>query len=204
MMVQEAVLTKQSHRLIVLVPDVIIDPLDFAHRVHWLAMEFSRDVLYLALTRRDQDHLALDRMLATLKAVTADSLCRVESAIVEDADWVEAVRGLYNPGDLVICHENQTVKMPHSETISLEDYLRTYDKMPVDALHGFYQPAPAPARGWARGLVFWLGCLAILGGFSYLELVSTGTVSSPQHKILLIVLLLFEFGLLTEWTRITN
>jgi len=191
-------------RLIVLVPADLVDASGFAQKIHWLAMQQKRDVLYLNLVLQEEDYLASTRLLTTLKAITHDSWFKVGSAMVEAANWVDALRLFSQPGDMIVCHKEQTAPAGIFRRLPLGESIETELKLPVHILSGYYRPEPAHIPRWLRGLIFWLGCLAILVGFSVIEFRMDIQAVGAAKQIVLIVLLVIEFGLIYEWNEIVG
>ena len=57
-------------------------------------------------------------------------------------------------------------------------------------------------KGWMRGLLFWLGALAIVAGFTLLELQADLAFPGFAHKLVLAAILLIEFGAIWFWSQI--
>lgn len=184
-------------RLIVLVPGELTDPVRFAQVIFRMACQQKREVLYLALADQAGDPLATDRLLATLKSMTNDPMVPVRSLMLEAASWVDAVRFVYQPGDLVVCHEAQRVRVSWQGQDGLGEYLDSQYAIRVHLLDGFYRGSHSLERpGWAYHLLFWLGFLATLTLFTFLEMRMEILLTGGIRTLILAGLVCAEFGLI--------
>lgn len=186
----KATLTANSTRMVVFVPDALEDIHGFARQVYLLALAEQREVLYLALNRGDLDPLAAARQLATLTALTRDRQITARSRQMGAPDWVDALRQATRPGDLVIWADaNLTAPAGLETELDIRQYV----------LPG----APAAVRlEWLRPVVFWLGMLAMLAGFSLLEVSIWGSVTGEfWKKSALILLFGLEISAVYGWNR---
>jgi hypothetical protein len=193
-----------KHRLIVLVPDCLAGSLDMARKVYSIAQSEDRDVLYLTLVDDDEKMIAVSRSMATMKAVTAGQWLVVNSRLTGTGHWLAALREIYRPGDMIVCHEEQSVKDGFLRTQPVSEFLRATLKAPVRIISGFYHPQKVQAVQWLRGLLFWLGCLVILAGFTLLEIRLDQATAGAAHTWLLMVALVFEFGSVWVWNIVTS
>lgn len=189
-------------RLIVLVPGELIDPAGFAQVIFRMAYQQKREVLYLALADRAGDPLATDRLLATLKSTTSDPLVPVRTLMLEASGWVDAVRFVYQPGDLVVCHEAQRVRASWRSQAGLGEYLDTQYNIKVHLLDGFYRGDEGLEPPLWAGLLVWLGFLATLALFTFMEMRMEILLTGGIRTLILIVLVCAEFGIffkLNDW-----
>ena len=181
-------------RLIVLVPEGLAGNPDLAHKIYWMAIRDRCDVLYLAYVYDEEKRLEISRSMATMKALTSGNLVMVNLKQTGSDDWLDTLRELYRPGDIIVCHEGQYVRQGFLNTVSVKDLLSSIFKTPVTMISGFYHPWQLLSRKWLFGLLFWIGCLVILSAFTLLEIQVDRTVQGAAGTVLIFVILAFEFG----------
>lgn len=182
--------TATPERVVVFVPEGLEDINDFARQVYLLALAEQREVLYLAVNRGELDPLAAARLLATLTALTQDRQVSVRSRQVGAADWVDALRQVTRPGDLVAWAEAGL-----AAPAGLEAELGIIQHVLPGAM-------AAARRNWLRPALFWLLTVALLAGFSYLEVsLWNGPLGDFWKKAALIALFGAEMGGVYAWNR---
>jgi hypothetical protein len=186
---------QQNKRLIVLVPDGITNLVDFAHKIHWMAMGDHYDVVYLGMVDDIEKSLSVSRRIATLKAVTSENWLTVSGKLAPSEEWFKILSETYRAGDMIICHEEQTVKNGLFRTMPVKDFLENSFQVPIRVISGFYNPQKVQVKKWVRGLLFWISCLAILSIFSFLEIQMEQNAQGLARVMVLMILVLFEVGL---------
>jgi hypothetical protein len=188
-------LAQHRARMVVFVPARLENLTEFARKVYYLAATQQRDVIYLALNRRDGDPLAAARQLATLAALTQDQAVRASALQVDTDDWAEALRQVIRRDDLVIWSDRR----PASPADLAAELGITQQALP-----GFAAPVPH-GQPWLRTAVVWLAALAILAIFSYIEFGLVGLMlSGTLKKAALIVLFALELGAFYQWDRMAH
>jgi hypothetical protein len=188
--------------LIVLLPEGLTGSSDLAKKIYWLATRDHCDVFYLAIVDDEQTKLSVARHLATLKALTFSQQIAVNSKISNSAEWLNTLKGLFRPGDMIVCHEEQYVRNGFMNATPMKAILSETFKAHIYTLTGFYQPWHVLTRKWLLGILFWVGCLAILGGFGLLEIQIDRTVQGAAGTALIFVILAFEFAAFWAWNHI--
>jgi hypothetical protein len=193
-----------QNRLIVLVPGTLIETANFGRQVRWLALQQKRDVIFLAIADRDGDYMATARLLATVEAITRDGMFEIDSKQIETGSWFKAIQTVYRPGDLVVCHEGQKIMTGLWKNVSLEEYLGNKMHIPTHLLSGFYQGETIAIKPLLRGLLFWLGSLVIVIGFTLIEYRVDHLMSGVARLLFMSILLVFESGLIYELNKYTG
>lgn len=196
--------TKLNKRLVVLVPRGLSEASRFTQQIRWIALQQHRDVIFLALSDQGLDDLPIARELATLEALTCDPLFEVTSRQLDAANWVKAIQAVYRPGDMVLCHAGQLAPIGFGKGIPLEDYISEQMHLPVQLLSGFYQQGTVYTRGWWLSLLFWIGSLVILIGFSLIEFRVDHAITGMLRLFILGFLLVLEAGLIYELNKYTG
>jgi hypothetical protein len=192
---------KKDHRLVVLVPEYLKNIPAFAHKICWMAIRDHADVLYLALTEREDAALSASRSMAILRAVTQDRGINVGVQVSMACNWLTTLRAIRRPGDVVVCHEEQVVKTGPFERVSADAYLRGALKLPVATVAGFYHPGRARTGRWLHNLLFWIGFVVILGVFAVIEVNLNALAQGVARSLLMMVVFLVEVGAVLAWLR---
>lgn len=192
----------RPHRLVVLVPDTDLDEAQLAHHIWALASPVYLDVLFLSLFRSPEAELRARRRLAVLAAITRDDRIRVEARVCPASSWEKAIRGVWQPGDLVVCHAEQWV-MAWGRPRPLSDVLLTALNAPICVLSGFYLETPAmPLDFWTR-MIHWAVPVSIVVGFLWLQVQIQRLPENGLQTLLLSLSVLAEYGLIALWVRFT-
>lgn len=190
-----------KNRLLVLVPEGLVDEAGLAQKVYALALRDHRDVLYLAVVEDPDNRLSVMRRMATLSALTSSEAVNVKSILFQTRDWVQSLRDYYRPGDRVACLASQTLHMGWQKTIPVREALEKALDAPVLELAGVYHPWKTASRKWLLALLFWVGCLAILAGFSMLEFQIDHAIQGVARTALIMIALTVEFGAFWAWSH---
>lgn len=189
-------------RLIVLLPESLAGRTDLAHQINWMASLQSFDVLYLPMVEDDSNPLDISRRMATMVAATIGEPMQVSSRVIARRGWLDSLREFYLPGDLLVCMAEQNVKTGFMHAVSMQDYLQTVLQIPCRAVSGYYHPAHDRVRQWLLTMVFWLVALAILVGFTMMEINIDQTLHGFIRSALLILVVSLELGILMFLARI--
>ena len=192
----------EKPRLIVLLPESLAGDIKLAHHIYRMAGLQQRDVLYLVLVEDEMNQLEVSRRMATMTAATIGETLRVHSRLASRGEWLDALRQAYQPGDSLVCQAEQSVRTAILRTESVQNTIQRSLQIPVSVLSGFYHPARDQIRLWLFSLLFWLGCLVILAGFTLLEIEISHSTQGPVQVILISIALLVEYALLYIWNRL--
>jgi hypothetical protein len=193
-----------KNRLIVVIPDCITNNSKLAYKIYWMAFRSGCDVLYLALVDDSEKNFAISRCMATMKAETSASWLNVDVQLVKSKEWVKTLEQVTRPGDTVICLKEQQVAVSFFRKASAAETLRQALKVPVHTLSGFYDLRQNNSAGWARGLLFWIGCLVIFAAFSMLEVQLDNGMSGFSRSAALLVVLFVEISAFWGWAGING
>jgi hypothetical protein len=185
-------------RLIVLFPASEPDSPDLENRIWEIARSLQLNVLLLSLTNDFDEEPQLRRKLVTMAAMIKDPSVETEIMLEPGRDWVRQIRKIWRKGDIVACYANQKVGIMQK---ALDEILRSSLNMPVYILADV-RPIKQSISTWLAQFYFWLGALAIVGGFFWVE---TKLVQLPQdwaHTALVYVCVLIEIGILSFWNSL--
>ena len=185
-------------RLIVLFPASEPDSPDLENRIWEIARSLHLNVLLLSVTNDFDEESQLRRKLITMAAIIKDPYVSTEIMIEHGNDWVKQVKKLWRKGDIVACYANQKVGFMRK---ALDQILRSSLNMPVYILADA-RSIKNPKSTFLSQLFFWLGSLAIIGGFFWVE---AQLVQLPQdwaHSALIYVCVLVELGFILLWNSL--
>ena len=191
-------------RLIVLLPEILAGKAELARAVHQLALQNGADVLYLTLINDDENNLTVAREMATMKAITADNGLLVNSRLVATNTWLKLLRETYRVGDIVVCQAEQTVRDGIFSTRPVSEFLQETLSIPVITLVGYYRPRNELIQAVLNNLLTWVGFIAILAAFSLLEFNLDSAIHGATHTILLVLLVMVEFGAVLAWNNLCH
>jgi hypothetical protein len=189
-------------RLVVLVPDADTDEPALASQIWTMASARGLSILYLTVAYDVSTVYRAMRRLAHLSAITRDDRVSVETQIAEAGDWVPAVRACWRPGDLVICHAEQSVGLIGWRR-PLSQVLLGRLSAPVCILSGFYAADQLVPRNPVMPIAAWVVPLLIIGLFFWLQARIVQLPDSSFESLLLLSSVLIEFCLIWLWHRFT-
>jgi hypothetical protein len=71
-------------------------------------------------------------------------------------------------------------------------------------VNGYYHPHWQQMVRLIRSAAFWVGALAILAGFTRLEFQADAAFPGFAHNLVLVVILLIEFGAVWAWSLLNR
>jgi hypothetical protein len=193
-----------TRRYIVIVPEHLENIPTFANKIRWMATQDRRNVVYLALADSEESLLSASRDMTEIKAITSDQWLNVKVVVSIANNWLSTLKTIFQPGDIVICQEEQLVSTRPFQTLPACAYLRDALKYPVCTVAGFYHPVKVQTNNWLRQVRFWAGSLAILAGFFVIEANLDSMAQGIAHSLLMAVIILFEIGAMVTWFGISG
>ena len=187
-----------AHRLIVLFPASEMDSPKLSHRIWEIATAFHLNVLFLSLCNDFAEEAQLRRRLVTMAAIIKDVNLSTDIMIEQGNDWVRQVRNIWKPGDIVACYAGQKVGLMHR---TLDQVLRSNLEAPIYFLSE-YHPVKNSASPFLSQASSWLGSLAIIGGFFWVEVQIVQLHQDWAHTSLLYLSVLIEIILIWMWNSI--
>lgn len=184
-------------RLVVLVPDAAMDQAEFANQVRGLAADRGLSVLLVAQHRTAEDAWAVRRNLVTLAALIGDPpQISTQLQVEAGRTWLQMIRSLLAPGDLVVCHREQTIGggWPWQRR-SLVEQLRAELGAPICVLGGLVHTEAMEGETWPRRVAGWVIPLALIAGFSFVQVQIQSETTGWVTTALLCVTALVELAL---------
>lgn len=185
-----------SRRIVVVIPDSLASELGLAHRIHRLAVEKDCPVLYITVARGRENMLTTSRCLTTLAAATAGNRVQVDWKLTTRAELPDLLARLSQPGDLL-----------YTQQSAPDGAVRL---IPVASLSGIDLDLPAdPSRpAWIRHIlpaaVTLFGFLAIIAGFTWLEIVLDESLGGALQRVTLIAAFCIEIGAIWIWNKLAS
>ena len=187
-----------ASRLIVLFTTSAGDDPGLPHRIWEFARSSGLNVLLFSLCDDYNEESQLRRKLVTMAAMISDSSICTDIRIEHGTDWVGSVKNIYRPGDVIACYAGQRVGLMRR---ALHEVLRSHLEAPIYILSAD-QPIKNSRSKRLLQAVFWLGSLAIIGAFLWLEVKIVQLPQDWAHNLLLYLCVFVEVGLLLLWNSI--
>ncbi len=193
-----------KNRFIILVPEGLAGSLELAKKAYWLALRQHLDVLFLVSVREEDEHLTAARRMVTMVQLVSSESAGIHAEYVLTNQWFETLKNICVPGDRIVCHAEQLVRVNTFRSIPVQNWLDQQITSPIQAVSGFYHPWKTLVNHWLVGLALWAGFLAILACFSLLEIQMDQASTGLAHSIVLFVLVTLEIGSLWVWNRLLS
>ena len=178
-----------SKRIIVLISACLINNQNLSHEIYKMTDHENLSVLYLVFTDDSDDLLEISRNMATMKAVTSSNNLSVDVMTIKIDRWLDVLRDITNPNDIIVCQEEQTVINGHFKTVPISDYLLKNFDVPVIIMKGFYHLDKAPVKKWLHEVAGDIGFLVILAIFTWLQINFEQALTDKLAQILVFVYL---------------
>ncbi|HMB24365.1 MAG TPA: hypothetical protein VKP08_16085 [Anaerolineales bacterium] len=183
-------------RLIVLVPPDA-DCARVTRRICKLATETKSDVQLLGLCKDPAQELALRRELVTVSTLIQDVRIYAEVKIEVGTNWLDAVKRNYQDGDALVCVTDPSIGIRQR---SFSQILESTIKGPIYILS---ETKPTQSRSSIFSQVLaWAGVLGIIVGFFILQMKLVQVSKDWTQTVILILLLIPEFGAIWLWNLI--
>lgn len=194
----------RAQRLVVLVPAMLTSEAALAQHLWTLAQPRGLPVLFVGRVERVQDEPGMRRRLALLAALTRDNDgVRADFQLAVGGDWLGLLGALWRPGDLVVCHTEQSaplLALGRTFGQAIANGLQT----PVYALSGFCAPEGSEVARLGRHLLFWMGALAIVLLFFLVQINVQRLAQDWVQSLVLMLTVIVEFGVLAGWNSWLN
>jgi hypothetical protein len=183
-------------RLIVLVPPDA-DCAKVTRRICKLATETKSDIQLLGLCKDPAQELALRRQLVTVSALIRDVRIFAEVTIEVGTNWLDAVKRNYQDGDAIVCITDPSIGIRQR---SFSQILESTLKAPIYILS---ETKPSqPRSNFLLAIAAWSGFLGIIAGFFVLQIKIVQLSKDWTQAVILILILIPEFGALWLWNSI--
>lgn len=193
---------KKKH-LIVLLPVSLVNDVEMAHMIHWMAFQKNCDVVYLTAEDSSDGSLALSRDMATMKAVTAGNWLSAQWIQASPADWLARLQEIYQPGDEIMCTEEQTIDHGMLQKEKLYDLVKETTEADIQLVSGFYPVHKAKKKRGIPEFLALMGFLVIIALFAFLQIQVDSAIHGTVGTVIVLILLCVEFGAIWVWNNHT-
>lgn len=183
--------------LIVLLPSDF-DPSAVTRQIWELANSTGLHVRLLSLAKEAAQEPGLRRGLAAVAALIQQGRVCVEVSVETGVSWVEAVKRLHHPGDMIVCFAEQRAGLLRRP---LSQILQSNLSATVYILSGFAS-AEAPRPSWLSQMMAWTGSLGIIIAAFLLQIRITSLPQDWAQTSLLIFSVLGEIWLIFLWNNL--
>ena len=183
-------------RLMVLVP-VEIDHTMVARRVWELAYTLGCHILFLSLCEDIAQEASLRRKLIMMSAMVQDGNVFAEGRVEVGTNWVCAVQSSLQADDMILCLLEQRTGLLQKP---LHQILKTNVNVPIYVFSDVRPPKSK--QNWISPILPWIGFLAIITGFGFLQVEITQLSGGWFQTVLLLVSTLNEIWLIWVWNRL--
>ncbi len=185
-------------RLVIVISEVS-EPATLARRILALTRAEAQMVVLLGVTALSEDEARLRRSLVAVEGFIASEGHRVELRTASGRQWTQGVAALCKPDDQLACYEE--VDSTTSWRGPLSDLLVQTLQLPVRDLTDQVRPTPSK-RTFLRPLAAWLGSIAVIGGFLFLQAKIVTTMQDWPQEVVLLLTLGPEVGLIWLWNSL--
>ena len=187
------------HRLIVLLPNQVIDGDDLAQRSGALASPSNREVLFLDLHRRDDGET--DVRQATLTSIRRDEWTILQTRVENDQDWIRAVRSVWRAGDMIVCDTSHHVVTAKGKRVQLGIVLTSSLDVPVCMLTGLCPQRPMRHPKSLARMAYNMIPLLIIAGSLVVQVTITRAATGGMRSALMLLVFVITIGLIWKWNQ---
>jgi hypothetical protein len=179
---------------VVVIPS-LADEAVLAGRILSLASGRGRDVLLLGVGAGPGQDFELRRKLVTLAAFLREGGSRVEFKVEAARDWMQKLKTIVGPDDMLACCLEPD---GCGARTSLNVALSSQFKLPVYVFLG-EEPSTRSKESVPAQMASWVGSLAIILAFLWLQIQIVQAGASATYTILLILATVSEIGAIWLW-----
>lgn len=190
---------ESSHKLFVLVPSTEVDTTMLIRRVWELANAGAFHIKFIGLYSDAGTELAMRRALVTMSSMMNYGSVTSDLEVINDKSWVDNLKSYINQGDLVVYWDTQTAGSLRSP---LSQLLQTDLNVPLYIVRGGSTPQAARSA-WSSQVVAWIGFIAIMLGFFFLQ-TKIYQLANSWATTLALLSVTVEFWLIWVWHKWFN
>lgn len=186
--------SQKTVRLVAVIPDVT-EAAILAGEILSLARERTLDVVLLGICSSLSQETELRRKLVLLSAFIRDAGLHVDIRVEHGKDWIQNLRIMLRQDDLLACcveRNSGETRPPLSDALSSQLQVPLYVFSGADSSEATSNSSPA-------AIASWLGSLAIILGFLWLQIQIAGPGDDTAFTILVLLTVPLEIGLIWAW-----
>jgi len=157
-----------SHRLVVILPDAIVDIFALSKKLWNLAAPDRRQLLLMIRPNGTEDETQLRINLATLASLIRDSRVAVQTQWIAGTSVDQAIRQSTRADDVIVCFEEHRVSSFLKKN-RLADILAQKTVLPIYTLKDAVHETAHPLSTHLTEIALMAFCLVVLIGFFVLE-----------------------------------
>jgi len=163
-----------------------------AARIHDVAKERGQDVRLIGVPSEGMPEVELRRQLALVAAFIRDAGTKVETRMEHGPDWMTGLQFRLSEQDTLACCVGNPLPVGRRP---LTDVLASHFEGPVYAFEDSGQPA-YPRTNLLTRLMPWLGSIAVILGFLWLQIRASQYLSSGASTAVLLLSVPVEIALI--------
>jgi hypothetical protein len=190
------------NRLIVLVPNQILDEQNFAQQIAALSIEHTIPILLLdiidSLNQQPSASIRLDILTTLLASISISA----ESRIILISNWLVEFLKICRDNDLIVCLEEHTIQVRGGDHVPICEILPVVQNQPLFVLSGLYTESRILQPTRSTELAWWFITLAILIIFSTIQYYLIQATSGWVESFLFLLSFLIELAAFYLWNKI--
>ncbi len=194
----------ECDRLVVLVPNQDFSEFWLGKRIWSLVPHYARKKVLLVAQAPDKEcQPEAQRRLIYLASIMSDTCFEITTQTSKGRNWINTLKGIVQPGDVIISPKGLAVKSWNHENTPLENRLVEALDMPVYVISGFCLPEEQQkSRKFMFQAFFWMVLIAIFAGGFVLEMDIGQTTTGWVRDVLFCIVLTFEIVLIYSWNAV--
>ena len=189
---------RSTERLVIPLLEADIDISLLAQRIYRLATSMHANVLLVGISPDHLEEATIRRQLVTLAAAIQDRSVSVTTLVLGGVSWMKKMEEIIWPGDMIVIQAKEEIS---TESRSISQELTSRFQAPIYILSGLKSPRYKHS-GYLSQLILWLGAIAIMAGFFWIQVKIDQLPTDWAHTTLLLVSVIVEFGLLLLWNSL--
>jgi hypothetical protein len=192
---------RNRSRLLVVIPDTIMDEVSIARRARILAESKGMDITFLGKVESNDTEPRLRRRLMTLSAIAGMGKSQSQYKTLSYPSWLDVLSMEFKPGDLILCPSRLTTS--HTDLREEELLNNQYGKNMIFSTGIVQQEKSSNLEKLYKPILYWAGILIILGLSFVTESAFDNQVIGWIHIIGQIMVVLLEVMALYIWHRVS-
>ena len=181
-----------TRRLVVLIPEGVLDEQALAQKIWRLASISKLHVLFLGLSPDEESTPYIRRRLALLAAALNQGELVARAIVEVGENWNRAVKKILHSGDLLVCIARHMTSYYAVGRRKMGEALAAAFDVPVYLLGGL-QVGRAPAQvQFLRSLLAWVVSIAVLIAFGGMQIWVSQNVTAQLSPVLLCITIIAE------------
>ncbi len=191
------------NRLVILVPNNELDEIKLARRIRAMMPADEASLLLLSLVTREEEESLERRRLTNLAFIMGDPVYTIRCKQITGTHWVEAIKTILRPGDLLVCLNGQNAPSRTLKHQPIGQVLASQLTYPVYVLNNI-ATNEGPSQKLGHRIIGWLAPIAIIIFFLGFDIRIFQDAGGWTTNLLLVTSLFIEAGLIWSWGNLWN